>query len=116
MRLKLNQIAVLDVEGAVFLEIDQAHSGASHVSTKDQGLQVACVTIDSYIEKSGISNVELLKLDTEGFELSALRGARASLEERKIKAVYVEYCEKWLGRVAPPAELLKFLNSVGFET
>jgi FkbM family methyltransferase len=116
MRLNLNQIAVLDVEGTAFLEIDQAQSGASHVSNRDQGLEVACVTIDAYMEKSGISSVELLKLDVEGFELPALRGAKGSLEERKIKVVYFEYFEKWLRRVAPPAELLRFLNSVGFET
>jgi FkbM family methyltransferase len=116
MRLNLNQIAVSDVEGTAFLEIDQAQSGASHVSTREQGLEVACVTIDAYMKKSGVSSVDLLKLDVEGFELPALRGAKASLEERKIKAVYFEYFEKWLQRVAPPAELLTFLNSMSFET
>jgi len=88
----------------------------SHVSTREQGLQVACISIDAYMENTGLSSVELLKLDIEGLELPALRGAKACLEERKIKAVYLEYFEKWLRRVAPPAELLRFLNSVGFET
>ena len=114
MRLNLNQLAVLDVEGTAFLEIDQAQSGASHVSTRQQGLEVACVTIDAYMEKSGVSSVDLLKLDVEGFELPALRGAKASLEERKIKAVYFEYFEKWLQRVAPPAELLSILEFCEF--
>jgi hypothetical protein len=116
MRLNLNQVAVLDAEGTVFFEIDHAQSGASHVSTKNQGLEVACVSIDAYIASSGVSSVELLKLDVEGFELPALRGAKRSLEERKIKAVYFEYFEKWLRRVAPPEELMSFLHSVGFET
>jgi FkbM family methyltransferase len=116
MRLSVNQIAVGDVNGAVFLEIDQAQSGASHISTRQQGLEVPCVTIDEYIENRGVSSVELLKLDIEGFELTALRGAKVALGERKIKAIYFEYFEKWLERVAPPAELLIFLDSVGFET
>jgi FkbM family methyltransferase len=116
MRLNLNQVAICDVDGTAFFEIDQAESVGSHLSTRDHGLEVACVTIDSYMEKSGLSSVDLLKLDIEGFELPALRGAKASLQERKIKAVYFEYFEVWLRRVAPPAELLTFLNSVGFET
>jgi FkbM family methyltransferase len=115
MRLNLSKTAVLDVEGTVLLEINQTHSGASHVSTRDQGLEVPSVTIDTYLEKSNVSSVELLKIDIEGFELLALHGAKNALENRKIKVVYFEYCEKWLKRVVPPEELLRFLNSVGFE-
>ena len=48
-------------------------------------------------------------------KLPALRGAARSLKARIVQAVYFEYFEKWLQRVAPPSELLGFLDASGFE-
>jgi FkbM family methyltransferase len=114
MRLTLNEQAVSDVEGTVSFEIDPRQTGHSHIS-EGAGVEVRCVTLDGYLGKSGVAQVDLLKLDVEGYELAALRGARRALEDRVIKAVYFEYFEKYLTRVAPPDELLRFLDSVGFE-
>src|SRR4029077_9131767 len=56
-----------------------------------------------------------LKLDIEGYELAALRGAESSLKTRCIKAIYFEYFEKHLVRVAAPSSLLQFLESLSYE-
>jgi hypothetical protein len=56
-----------------------------------------------------------LKLDIEGYELAALRGAELALKDRRIKAIYFEYFEKFLVRVAPPSKLIEFLDSVSYE-
>jgi FkbM family methyltransferase len=115
MRLTLNEAAVSDTPGVVSFEIDFSQSGASHISSDGKGVQVPCIRVDDYIEKAGIACVELLKLDVEGYELPALRGATRSLQARVVQAVYFEYFEKWLQRVAPPSELLSFLDASGFE-
>lgn len=115
MRLTLNEVAVSDTPGVVSFEIDLGQSGASHISSDGKGAQVPCATIDDYIEKAGIARAELLKLDVEGYELPALRGAARSLKARIVQAVYFEYFEKWLQRVGPPSDLLTFLEGVGFE-
>ena len=115
MRLTLNEAAVSDTPGSVSFEIDVDQSGASHISSNKNGVQVRCVTIDEYIERTGIASVELVKLDVEGYELPALRGAARALKARVVRAVYFEYFEKWLQRVAPPSELLEFLDASGFE-
>lgn len=116
MRMTLNQAAISDREGTVRFEIVEHQTGASHISDSGVGTEVPCLTLDGYIARAGITRVDLLKLDVEGYELPALRGAQRALAERTIQAVYFEYFEKWLIRVGPPSELIDFLTSVGFET
>jgi hypothetical protein len=65
--------------------------------------------------RQGIDDVALLKLDVEGYELPALRGAAEALGRRAIKAIYFEYFEKYLVRVGPPADLIGFLDGAGYE-
>jgi hypothetical protein len=56
-----------------------------------------------------------MKMDIEGYELAAVRGARRSLESRRVQAVYFEYFENLLVRVAPPRELLEEFDAMGYE-
>ncbi|MDQ2925844.1 MAG: FkbM family methyltransferase [Acidobacteriota bacterium] len=115
MRMTVTEAAVTDSPGVISFEIDHDQSGASHISAEGAGIKVQAITLDDYLDEGGIARVELLKLDVEGYELSALRGGARALKARVIQAVYFEYFEKWLQRVAPPAELLKFLDALGFE-
>lgn len=114
MRIAIQPVAVSDRNGLVSFLIDKEQSGASHIADSG-GQQVACITLDEYLTERGIKRVELLKLDVEGYELLALRGARRCLETRSIQAVYFEYFEKWLCRVQPPHELIEFLTAHGFQ-
>lgn len=52
---------------------------------------VATVTIDSVVELEGIDTIDLLKMDIEGHELEALRGATRTLERGGIKALTFEF-------------------------
>jgi FkbM family methyltransferase len=114
MRCTVNAAAVSDHVGVVSFLIDTNQTGASHIAD-DAPDQVATVTLDDYLERAGINRVELLKMDVEGYELVALRGARRNLETQAIQAVYFEYFEKWLVRVSLPQELLEFLQSLEYE-
>jgi FkbM family methyltransferase len=118
MRCTVNPVAVSDQAGEVSFSLNDQQSGVSHISTADEsgGVVVPAITLDGYLEGKGLERVELLKIDVEGFELSALRGAEASLRARRIEAVYFEYFEKYLTRVAPPEELITFLAAAGFVT
>lgn len=118
MRCTVNAVAVSDQAGEVRFSLNDQQSGVSHISTADEtgGVVVPAITLDGYLEARRIDRIELLKLDVEGFELSALRGAESSLRGRRIEAVYFEYFEKYLTRVAPPDELIDFLSAAGFVT
>jgi len=47
-------------------------------------------TIDRYCAQQNISSIDILKTDTEGFDIEVLRGASNFLLEQKVKYVYAE--------------------------
>ncbi|RAW02649.1 FkbM family methyltransferase [Pseudochryseolinea flava] len=53
---------------------------------------VPTITIDSYVEKSNIQALDLLKIDVEGHELSAIEGARSTIAKFK-PAIVIEISE-----------------------
>ena len=52
---------------------------------------VPVITIDSLIADKGLDYVDFLKMDIEGHELFALRGAIQSLSARRVKALSFEF-------------------------
>lgn len=114
MRAEINPVAVCDKDGTISFEVQSEQTGASHI-TNHGGVPIQSVRLDSYLNDKVVGAVDLLKLDIEGYELTALRGAKCALENRQFRAIYFEYFEKYLARVAPPSELIKFLDSSGYE-
>ena len=57
-------------------------------SAKTQSVTID--TVDNYVAARGIPHVDLLKIDTEGFELQVLEGAHDSLAEGKVSLVLAE--------------------------
>jgi len=114
MRHRINAAAVSDRLGTVSFQINEEQTGASHISDND-GTPVPTTMLDHYLDETQIASVALIKLDIEGYELLALRGAQRSLASRRIQAIYFEYFEKCLMRVSPPRELLEFLDMQGYE-
>jgi FkbM family methyltransferase len=51
---------------------------------------VPVVSIDEFCNQRGIESVDILKMDIQGFELNALRGARGLLERRAIQLIATE--------------------------
>jgi FkbM family methyltransferase len=55
--------------------------------------KVSCTvrTLDEVRRERGIERINLLKIDTEGFDLQVLEGARQSFSEGRIDFVYLEF-------------------------
>jgi len=51
---------------------------------------ISIETIDAYCEKNTISQIDLLKIDTEGFEMNVLKGAQKMLDSGSISLIYAE--------------------------
>lgn len=52
--------------------------------------KVEVVTIDSYCKKNDISFIDILKIDTEGFDAKVLIGAKSMILKNKIKLIEIE--------------------------
>jgi FkbM family methyltransferase len=48
------------------------------------------ITVDDFVQDNMINHIDVLKIDVEGFEYDVLRGARISLEEKKINIIQLE--------------------------
>lgn len=53
-------------------------------------IDVKTTTIDDECKKNKIKCIDILKLDTQGFELPILKGAQIMLEEKAVKVIYTE--------------------------
>ena len=114
MRAEINPVAVCDQDGIIYFEVQSEQTGASHITNRG-GVPIRSVRLDTYLKDKAVDRVDLLKLDIEGYELTALRGAECALRDRRIKAIYFEYFEKFLVRVSPPSRLIEFLDSLSYE-
>jgi len=52
---------------------------------------VECTTIDQFCESNSIERIDVLKIDTEGFDLFVIKGAARMLLEHRIGFIYVEF-------------------------
>src|SRR5579862_2086974 len=75
MRAEINPVAVCDQDGTISFEVQSEQTGASHI-TNDGGIPIRSVRLDTYLKDKSVDSVDLLKLDIEGYELTAVRGAK----------------------------------------
>ena len=52
-------------------------------------IPIKIIKLDDYIEQKKIKKIDILKIDTEGFELNVLKGLK--LNNKKIKFIYFEH-------------------------
>ncbi|OAI44847.1 hypothetical protein AYO42_00600 [Rhizomicrobium sp. SCGC AG-212-E05] len=54
-------------------------------------LSVPCITLDQFCEQEKVSHIDVLKIDTEGHDLSVLEGAAQTLKSRGVSFVHIEF-------------------------
>ena len=94
-----------------FLEIGKDGWGSIEHKTT-----VPVITIDEFCEKQKITKIDVLKIDTQGFELEVLKGAQKSMKENKIGLLYFEVTFIDMYKDLPLfGELYNFAVNNGFE-
>lgn len=77
---------------------------------------VTISTIDSYCDMHGINHIDLLKTDTQGFDLEVLKGARLMFKKRAVSLICTEinFARMYDGQ-ARADKLLEFAFDAGFD-
>lgn len=71
-------------------------------------------TLDNFINDKKLNNIDILKIDTEGFELNVLRGLKTHYS--KIKIIYFEHhYDDMIIKNYNFGQIKKLLNDYGFE-
>jgi FkbM family methyltransferase len=77
---------------------------------------VSVTTIDEFCKEHKIEKIDVLKIDTQGFELEVLKGARTSMLENRIGLLYFEVTFIDMYKGLPSfGELYDFAIDHGFE-
>jgi FkbM family methyltransferase len=112
--------AVSDQVGEAVLHLksfDGHHSlGDIGASSTVGTMRVPVTTLDSFAATRGIDRVSLLKIDVEGFEPEALRGARGLLSARAIDLILFEYSPRFYRqRGIDPRAPMAVLEEYGYQ-
>jgi FkbM family methyltransferase len=76
---------------------------------------VKCRTLDEFVDTEQIDHVDILKIDTQGYELEVFKGAESTMQANKIGMVFFEvnFAALYLNLPSLP-ELFEFLTSRGY--
>ncbi|MFM7408040.1 MAG: FkbM family methyltransferase [Cuspidothrix sp.] len=110
----LNNCAVSDMDGKIFLSVPSSTGSATVVKTSsDKSQEITAIKLDSY---SPILNrrIKLLKIDVEGHEFSVLKGATQIFSDGLVDFCL---CEIWHSSTIPFEEndSVKFFKHYGYE-
>ena len=92
-------IGLSDQEGSFELFYKKGDDESTHATLYKASIEnnsnitsavIELKTLDKFIDEHQIEYIDLLKIDTEGNELKVLKGAKKSLEAKKIKAIQFE--------------------------
>lgn|GEM_PF-1052939 len=100
LNIKINQVdkkvaaynvALGDANRQMFLDRTGYGGGRSKITSQKTDIQVKTQTLDSLVETVGLDHVDLIKIDTEGNELSVIRGAQEVLRRYRPDLLVASY-------------------------
>lgn len=96
LNVKTFQIAFGEEEGEIEVELDSKYCSPqnsllkTNLTPEGNSEKVKVNTIDNFINENHIAQIDLLKIDTEGFEEKVILGAEKSIDKGIVKLIYLE--------------------------
>lgn len=84
-------VALGDANRQMFLDRTGYGGGRSKITSHKTDIQVETQTLDSLVENVGLDHVDLIKIDTEGNELSVIKGAQGVLHRYRPDLLVASY-------------------------
>jgi FkbM family methyltransferase len=116
--------AIADANGIDRLFMSNSHAGGHSLfqpvvmlrnHTASSSLESELITLDTFWEESGRPSIDFIKMDIEGAEPRALKGAQQLLHHNKKLTLITEFCPANLrAGGTEPEEFLDLLSSFGF--
>ncbi len=78
-------------------------------------IQTRLTTVDRFCENEQVTSVDFVKIDTEGYEMSVLRGMTGALNKRRVAMLQFEYGGTWLDTGETLAGANQLLSAHGYE-
>ncbi len=127
-KISINQCGIADKESSMLLNMNFSADTSSLLASKKTGLnsdrqvetirqvKVPVTTIDQYAAANGHQHIHILKLDIQGSELNALKGAVSLLAANKIDMIFSEtyFIQQYEGQPLFH-EIAAFLFDYGYE-
>lgn len=126
----INNVAVADKNYNTTLNVTKGHSGWSSIKKINMSSRwvksrlkslkikknflsrqnIKCVSLDYYCKINNIKNIDILKIDTQGFEKEVIKGAKQLLKKQRIKIIIIELIfSKIYGKSINVLDIEKFL-------
>ncbi|KAG2428334.1 hypothetical protein HXX76_010481 [Chlamydomonas incerta] len=77
-------------------------------------VDVNVTTVDDYVRRNGIDKIDILKIDTEGFDPTVLAGAYNTLLRHKAEVLSFEYHHYWTRSGGTLPMCLDYLEQLGY--
>lgn len=107
-----------NVDGVFNLSVvDENNRGMNRIVESNESLntsKIEVIILDNYIKLKNITRVDLIKIDTEGFEMNVIKGAK-DLLKRFRPVLFIELDEKNLiDQNSSPKELINHLINLNY--
>lgn len=119
-RLYINKTALGSSIGEAFIK--EGFSDLTHsIVTSGKGIElegkekISLDTVDEYMTRHQIKQIDLLKIDTEGHEIEVLEGAKGAIQRGRIAMILTEcdFCKEDKQHTYFP-DLMEYLSKRGF--
>jgi FkbM family methyltransferase len=112
-RVELVEGAAAEIDAPVFLVVNPIHPGDHRLG--DEGVPVNGYAIDNLLSERGLTDVSLIKIDVQGAEFRALKGAEQTLRSAQ-PILFIEIDDAALTEAGSSIEEISgYLSALGYQ-